>query len=521
MRAPLRSVSPLAGLRRRSLGEVEVLAQSVSVTAPSAAMASTPALVAASAGGATLWSYGVAIVAVALLTVVVRQFSARLAAPGSLYTYVARGLGVLPAVVAGSALAVGYAVLSMSTTVLTAWYLLALGARTGLVTGPPSGALTATAVILVGLLLTACLVRGIGTSSRVALGVEAVAVVLVVTGVVAALVALLSGTHPGLTSLGGPAPAPTVPVGDLALHLLRGTGGDLTGLLHGAGLAMASFVGFESAAALGGEARRPLVTIPRSVGRTVLVVSGLYLLAALVQLLAFGSGLGSHAQPLVELTATAGLPWAAAVLDVAVACSGFACAAGSATALARLLFAMARERSDDAALGMTHPRSHAPHNAILASMAVVVAVPVVLVLAGLDARAAFMVLLTVSTVGYVVAYVLVCFALPAFLRRLGEPGAGRGAVGLIGGSVLAALLVGVVLPTAQVDWASALLPPLVVGLVVALALVRHLQLRRRDPGLPLRIGLYDEPVLSDLHPSHRTQPGALPGATPDLTNDAA
>jgi len=497
-----------------------VLAQSVSVTAPSAAMASTPALVAASAGGATLWSYGVAIVAVALLTVVVRQFSSRLAAPGSLYTYVARGLGALPAVVAGSALAVGYAVLSMSTTVLTAWYLLALGARTGLVTATPSGALTATAVILVGLLLTACLVRGIGTSSRVALGVEAVAVILVVTGVVAALLALV-GAHPGPTPVGGVAPTPTVPVGELALHLLRGTGGDLTGLLHGAGLAMASFVGFESAAALGGEARRPLVTIPRSVGRTVLVVSGLYLLAALVQVLAFGSGLGSHAQPLVELTATAGLPWAAAVLDVAVACSGFACATGSATALARLLFAMARERSHDAALGLTHPRSHAPHNAILASMSVVTTVPVVLVLSGLDARAAFVLLLTVSTVGYVVAYVLVCLALPAFLRRLGEPGAGRGAVGLVGGVVLAALLMGVMLPTARVERASALLPPLVVGLVVAVALGRHLQLRRRDPGLPQRIGLYDEPVLSDLHPSHRLQGGAFPGATPDLTNDAA
>ncbi|MEO3935920.1 APC family permease [Dermatophilaceae bacterium Soc4.6] len=497
----MRTVSPLAGLRRRSLGEVEVLAQSVSVTAPTAAIASTPALVAASAGGATLWAYGVAIVAVALLTLVVRAFSARLAAPGSLYTYVAQGLGPLPGVVAGSALAVGYAVLSMATTVLTAWYLLALGARSGRVAPHPGGALTVTAVVLVGLVLTACLVRGIGTSSRVALGVEGVAVVLVVGGVVAALVTLLAGARTGLPPVGG-SPTPTAPVGTVLADMLRGTGGDLTGLLHGAGLALASFIGFESAAALGGEARRPLVTIPRVVGRTVAVVSGLYLLAALAQLLAFGSDLGAQDQPMVELATTAQLPWAAAVLDVAVACSGFACAAGSATALARLLFAMARERSDEAPLGVTHPRSHTPHNAILASMAAVVAVPVALVLGGLDARAAFTLLLTVSTVGYVVAYVLVCLALPVFLRRLGEPVAGRGAAGLLGAVVLGVLLVGVTLPAGR-DTPSTLLPPLVVTLAIAVSLGRHRRRTRRDPDLTARIGFYDEPVLSDLHPSHR------------------
>ncbi|GJF06323.1 hypothetical protein PSD17_52710, partial [Pseudonocardia sp. D17] len=47
----LRQRSPVHGLRRRGLGPLEVLAQSVSGAAPSAAMAATPAIVAVSAGG--------------------------------------------------------------------------------------------------------------------------------------------------------------------------------------------------------------------------------------------------------------------------------------------------------------------------------------------------------------------------------------------------------------------------------------------------------------------------------------
>lgn len=486
MRTPqLRAVSPLVGLRRRSLGEVEVLAQSVAVTAPSAAAATTPSLVAASAGFGTLYSYLIAIMVIAMVTVAVRQFSSRLAAPGSLYTFTARGLGTRPAVVAGAGLIVGYAALSMAATVLASWYALTFAARLGL-PGSSSGVAAAGVIVLTGLAVTGCLFRGIGVSSRVALAVESVAVLLTVGVLLAVLSRLVVAVEPG----GAPGFQP----------ILAASGANLGGVIHGAGLAVASFVGFESAVALGGEARRPLLAIPRSVGRTVLAVSAIYLLAGLVQLASLGTSLGDAGAPLVDLAAAMGAPLLAGALDLAVVCSGFACAAGAATALARLLFSMAREHGDRTVLGHADERNHAPDRAIGVSMVVVVGVPFVLVATGGGLAPMFAGLITVATVGYLLAYVLVCAALPAFLRRIGELTALPAAIGAGGALLLTLMLVGLVLPASGAAWVAA---PAVLGGVVAVALALHEVAVRRDLNLRFRMGLYDETILSDLHPSQR------------------
>ena len=63
----LRSRSPVAGLRRRSLRPPGVFAQSVATTAPAGAMASTPLLVIAAAGNGALWSFAIAAVLVGLV----------------------------------------------------------------------------------------------------------------------------------------------------------------------------------------------------------------------------------------------------------------------------------------------------------------------------------------------------------------------------------------------------------------------------------------------------------------------
>ena len=58
--ARLRHRSPVHGLDRRNLRPVEVLAQSVSTAAPAAGMATVPAIVATTAGTATVWSFALA-----------------------------------------------------------------------------------------------------------------------------------------------------------------------------------------------------------------------------------------------------------------------------------------------------------------------------------------------------------------------------------------------------------------------------------------------------------------------------
>src|SRR6266566_5097082 len=92
-RPRLRTHSPVAGLRRRTLGPWEVTAQSIAVTAPSAAMATTPMLVAAAAGPGTMYSYLISCVVVLLVGYCVSQFAHRMAAAGSLYSFTAKGFG--------------------------------------------------------------------------------------------------------------------------------------------------------------------------------------------------------------------------------------------------------------------------------------------------------------------------------------------------------------------------------------------------------------------------------------------
>ena len=477
----VQQLSPLVGLRRRSLTGPQVLAQSVAVTAPSAAMASTPTLVAAVAGPGTIYAYLAAIVVIALVAVCVRQFARRLAVSGSLYTFVAHGLGGTVASVAGAALVLGYALLAMATLVLSSWYLLVAATRIGLI-GEPTPGLTAITLISVGLIAAWCLVRGIGVSSLVALGVEAIAIVailavLIMVGLRSDAPLTTAFSFAGFTRPHGP-------------H----------GILLGTGLALASFIGFESSAALGGEARKPLASIPRALGLTVVAVSGLYLLAAVVQLRAFGPRLGTTDQPLLELAGSGGTTWWVLLLDLAVVCSGFACTTGSATALARLLFSMARERAPRSAIGRTAPASQAPHTAIAITMSSVIIVPVVLVLLGLPPQAVFAELLALSTLGYLLCYVGVCVALPIFLHRIGELSLGPALAGIVGATALIAVFVAFGYPRATAPGRPELgLLAMVVG---AAALAHRLHLRRW-PGLVDRIGLHHAPTLADLHRSQR------------------
>ena len=105
--------SPMAGLDRRSLGFVDVLAQSVGAVAPSAAAATCPVLVAARAGSGTLAAFLLAAVLMTLVASAVNQFTRRMAATGSLYTFAARGLGVRAGFATSAAMMVGYGFVAM------------------------------------------------------------------------------------------------------------------------------------------------------------------------------------------------------------------------------------------------------------------------------------------------------------------------------------------------------------------------------------------------------------------------
>ena len=67
------------GLARKTMGPVEVFAQSVAAIAPSAVMGTGPALVVLSAGNGTWLSYGLAMVLVLLIGLCVMQYGTHVA----------------------------------------------------------------------------------------------------------------------------------------------------------------------------------------------------------------------------------------------------------------------------------------------------------------------------------------------------------------------------------------------------------------------------------------------------------
>ena len=467
--ARLRLRSPVHGLDRRHLGPLEVLAQSVSSAAPAAAMAAAPAIAATTAGSGTVWSFVVATVVALLIGSCIGRFTRRMAVAGSLYSLTAQGLGAVAAFTSGVALLVGYGVLVMGALTGAATYVDALLGRVGLsIPGVP----VITALVL-GVLLTGGVLARVRLSARVVLLVEAVSISLMIV----VFVVLLSVT-PAVPAVVPATPSP-------------GLGGIAAGVLP----ALSAFIGFEAATALGVEARRPFRTIPRVVMWTAGVAGVLYLFATYTQMTGFAgtsAGLAAVEEPVPALAIALGQPWLATVLDLGIAMSFAACALATLNALVRVVFSMARDGIAPAALGATHARRHVPHVAIAVVLPVVVLVPVGLLAAGSPAPRVLAVLLTISTVGYLVAYLLVCLAAPFFLRRIGELTPAPVVITAVLVPVLLVVLVAYVVSA----WGG--LIPAVVGVLVLAGVTWLAWLRWKRPDRLAAIGVYDETVQADV-----------------------
>ena len=469
----LRHSSPVHGLERRRLGAVEVFAQSVSGAAPSAAMAATPVIVAASAGPGTVWSFVVATILALLIAGCIGRFTRRMAAPGGLYSLTAKGLGPGAAFACGLASLVGYALLAAAALAGVAGYLEALVTRNGGAGGPP---LTIPAVLLFGCVAGALALRGVRLSARVVLLIESVAITLMVV-----VFALLLVTAPAAGSSGPDADGPA-----------------LVGVAAGVLPALAAFIGFEVATALGAEARRPFRSVPRAVTATAATAGVLYLFAAQTQVVGFATtpgGLAGQPEPVLTLAAAQGWWWIPAVLDLGLIMSFFACALATTTALVRVLFSLARDGVAAEALGRTHGRFRTPHVALAAALPVVVVALIAPLAAGVPIGVALVALLTLATCGFLVAYLLVCLAAPMFLHRIGE---------LTWPAVTATALIVPVLLVVLVAFVAGS-PPSALSLagLVVLGGGWYLWLRSHRPAQLRGIGVYDETLATDV----LTRPG--------------
>lgn len=462
-----RERSVFDGLARRQVGQVDLVAHSVAVLTPSLSALGTglalPAMVGPGFWVSTLLGFGLA----GALALVLDQFASRFNAAGSLYTYVAKGLGATVALIVGVAMVLGYGVLAGFGLTGGARRLEAAWVATG--GAPPAGYV---GWLVVGLLVALCLVvirRGIHCSTRAALVVESVSVLLL--GVILLV---------WLTRYGLPGP-----------EVFSLAGASVERIVAGAALIATLTVAFESCASLGLEADRPLRAVPASMRISLLVAGGLFFVATLV-----GSVQPDRRSILTWRWFAVGQE--VSLLDAAalvvLGLSMVALAVCAWTVLSRLLFSFAREGILWAGLGRTDAHG-VPVVATWCVLPVALAGPVVAWALGRSAPVVPGDLLRATTVIMCVTYACAALALVPFLRSLDELRPATVALPL-----LALVGVGGVTWQAVTREAGGVssLPVLLLGGVAVLGLGWRVALGVARPRRVRGIGTHEEPLVADV-----------------------
>jgi amino acid transporter len=266
------------------------------------------------------------------------------------------------------------------------------------------------------------------------------------------------------------------------------------GVTFGIVLAVLGFVGFESAASLGAEARDPHRTIPRAVIGSAVLVGVLYVFATYASVLGFGGteALSASAAPISDLAAQNGLGGVTWLVDLGVTASFFAVAIASINAAARVLYTMGEEDVLPAVLGRAHPKHKTPHVAIGVLAPIVGLVPVLLMLAGRGPLEVYAYVGTIGTFGYMLGYLLMAAALPFFLRRRGEANPLSTVLAVVVVATLLYVFYKNVVPVP--DWPMNLMPWIFLG-ALAVGMAWYAAVRVRNPQVLAEVGsVEEEPV---------------------------
>ncbi len=339
---------------RRNLGLIEAIGLSLSIIAPSMAMAFNVTLAVAAAGRAAPLAFAVGTVALAIVGLSFVAFARRVAHAGSAYAYIAREFGLRAGFVAGWTLMLTYLSYGAGTAMLAGNFVDAAVADLK----PKAPHIWVAVSILSVVLAMALAFRNMRLATHVMLVLEAVSVLaIIVLGVI--VLKAVGGT-------GGLSAAPFTP----------DPSSGWSGVGYGMVFAVLSFAGFEGAATLGEETGDPNRSIPIAVLGTVIMAGAFYVFASYVQVVGFGlanmKSLASDSAPFNTLALRFASRNFAIVLDLAAAISAFSCVLGSLSAASRLLFALGRAGFAPV-LGRVHERHGTPGLAVLTIGAVSIA----------------------------------------------------------------------------------------------------------------------------------------------------
>ena len=346
-------------LRSNALSFPTILVLCIAAIAPAASMLFNVPVMASQAGASVPLVFVLASVGVLLLSVSVVYFARRLSSAAGFSTWVRHGLGTGAAFQTGWLLLGGYALFeaALQSTVGGSLDPLLSGIGVHLPGGWVSYALLLT--LIVGVLSYFSITTSIWILAPFA-ALEVLALVI------------LNGA---ITLRGGAS-------GHDVLHTLTPAGAQVSGIAPGGtlgiGIAMAlgilAFVGFETAAVYGEEARNPKRTLPLAVITLIVGLAVLYIWTAYSATIGVGwqhagTVLGNVAtapQQYLTLAGTFVGSWLGVALVVFVISSNFASAFAMHQAMVRYFYDLSRAELLPALFGRTHPRWKSPFVASIA-----------------------------------------------------------------------------------------------------------------------------------------------------------
>lgn len=396
MKKEISSYQSVHGLKPDCLSFTEVIAQSFAVIAPTTIPASNIGLIVALSGNGTWLSFLIGLVGLLFVSININQFASRSASPGSLYSYITKGLGPMAGVICGWSLVLAYLLTGMSVLCGFANFSGILIGHLGI--HPSSITLLA---IGAGISWYAAY-KDIQLSAAAMLLMEGASILLI------AILCIIIWAHKGFML-------------DMSQLTLQGAtpGSVATGLV----LVMFAFSGFESATSLGDEAKKPLKTIPRAVMGSTILAGLFYIATTYIGVLGFsgtGVSIAQTEEPLGFLSQQAGVGWLGQLVGVGALFSFFACALGSINPAARVFFLMARHGLFHSSLGTAHSANKTPHVAVTMCSLITFIVPAVMSLFQIKLFESMGYLGAICSYGFLTVYILISIAAPVYLYKISK-----------------------------------------------------------------------------------------------------
>lgn len=384
------------GLKPDCLPFGEVLAQSFAVIAPTTIPASNLGLIVALAGNGTWLSFLIGMVGLMFVSININQFASRSASPGSLYSYIAKGLGPMAGVVCGWSLVLAYLFTGMSVLCGFANFSNVLLGLAGV------HASTMLLLSIGAAIAWYAAYKDIQLSAMAMLWLEGVSIVLIL------LLGIIIWAHTGFA----------IDWPQLSLH-----GATPGGISMGLVLVLFAFSGFESATSLGDEAKDPLRTIPRAVVGSAIMAGLFFMVMTYIEVLGFSSmgvAITTTEEPLGVLSQHAGVGFLGELVAFSALFSFFACVLGSINPASRVFFTMARHGLFPSMLGEAHSFNRTPHVAVTLCSVLMFLVPAVLSMFHVQLFESMGYLGAIASYGFLTVYVLISIAAPVYLFKLNK-----------------------------------------------------------------------------------------------------